>query len=119
MAIEDSEEADLRPLDVEVLLVLGLQDVQNDGDAVFVVIPYDSLIGVGSVALDDSTLLLAGLRWLMILQLDRLWIEWRWVLAEEQGLHLDELDVGVLLLLARQWCWNLEAVAVLYALLLD
>lgn len=47
--IEDTEKADLRPVHVEVGFVLGLEYIQDDGDAVFVVVSDDALIGVGCV----------------------------------------------------------------------
>lgn len=100
MAVEDSKEADLWPFDVEVYLVLGLQDVQNDGHAVLIVVANDTLVRVCSIRLDDAALLLTCLGRLVILQLDRLGIQRRRVLTEEERLHFDELNICVTLLLA-------------------
>ena len=47
--VEYAEEADLRPVHVKVGFVLGLEYVQDDGDAVFVVVSDDALISVGCV----------------------------------------------------------------------
>ena len=68
VTIKHSEEADLRPLDVRVLLALGLQDVQDDGHPVLVVVTNDALVRVRGVGLDRPTLLLRGLCWLVIFQ---------------------------------------------------
>ena len=38
------------------LLKLWLDDIQNNGDPVFVVVPDDALVGVGRVATDNSVL---------------------------------------------------------------
>lgn len=70
MSVEYSKEADLWPVDVKVGLVLGLQNVEDDRDAVFVVVSDDALVGVGGVRLDDSTLFLTCFRRLVILELD-------------------------------------------------
>ena len=58
VAIKHSEEADLRPLDVRVLLALGFQDVKDDGHPVLVIVTDDALVRVGGVGLDRPTLLL-------------------------------------------------------------
>ena len=83
MAVENSEEADLRPINVEVLFVFGLKNVQDYADAVFVIISYNPLIGVGSIRLDDSALLLTCFRWLVVFELDCARIQWNRVLAEK------------------------------------
>lgn len=70
VSIEDSEETNLRPVDVKIGLVFGLQNVQDDRDAVFIVISDNTLVGIGSIGLDDSTLFLTGLGRLMILELN-------------------------------------------------
>ena len=75
MPIEDSKKADLRPLNVEVLLALGLQNVENNGHSVFVVVSDNALISVSCVRLDNSTLLLRGFGWLVILQKEGLWVQ--------------------------------------------
>ena len=50
MAIEHAKEADLGPLDsCWNLLVLGFEDVQDDGDSVFVVFADDALVRVRRV----------------------------------------------------------------------
>lgn len=98
VAIEDAEEANLGPLDIEMRLVFGFEDIEDDANSVFVVVPDDALVGVGGVGLDDPALLLTGLGGFVVLQLDGLGIQhWR-VLSEEQCLDLYELDVGVLVL---------------------
>lgn len=99
VAVEDSEEADLRPLDVQMLLVLWLQNVQYYRNTVLVVVPDDALIRVGRIRLDDAALLGTCLGRLVILQLNRLWIQGGRVLPKQQRLHLHELYVRVLLLL--------------------
>jgi hypothetical protein len=99
MAVKDSKKANLWPLNVDVGLIFWLEDIQNDGYSILVIVSDDSLVSVRCIRLYDATLLLRGLRWLMILQLDRLGVQWRRVLSEQQSLHLHELDVGVLVLL--------------------
>ena len=101
--IEDAEEADLRPLNLQVLLALWLQDVQDDRDSVLIVVPDDALVSVCGVRFDNSTLFLRCLRMLVILKKERLWVQDGWILAEKECLDLNELDVGVLLrVVARQ-----------------
>ena len=95
--IKDTEEADLRPLNLQVLLALRLQDVQDDRNSVLIIVSDDALIGVCGVRFDDSTLFLGGLRRLVILKKECLWVQDGWILAEKECLDLDELDVGVLL----------------------
>jgi len=112
VAVEYSEEANLRPLDIEVLLVLWLQDIQNDRHAVLVVVSDDSLVRVRRIGLDDATLLGTCLRWLVILQLNCLRVQRSRVLTKEQRLHLHELYVRVLRLLARERRRYLEVTAV-------
>ena len=58
MPIKDSKEADLRPLDREMLLRLGLEDVQYDGYSVLIIVTNNTLVGIGSIGLDDTTLFL-------------------------------------------------------------
>ena len=70
MAVKNTEEADLRPVNVEVRLVLWLQYIQYDGDPVLIVVTDDTLIRVGSVRLDDPALLLARFGRLVVLQLN-------------------------------------------------
>ena len=48
MAVEHAEETDLRPFNLQVLLALWLEDVEDDGDSVLIVVPNDALISVGS-----------------------------------------------------------------------
>ena len=100
MAVKDAEKADLRPFNVQVLLVFGLQNVEDDGHAVLVVVANDTLVGVRSVRFNDAALLLTSLGWLVILQLDCFGIQRCRVLTEEKCLHLNELNVRVTLLLA-------------------
>jgi hypothetical protein len=49
MSVKDSEETDLRPFDVEIGLVFGFQNVQDDGYPIFIVVSDDTLIGVGGI----------------------------------------------------------------------
>ena len=112
MTVEDAKEANLWPLNVEVDLVLWLEDVQNDGNAVLIVIANDTLVGVRRVRFDDSTLLLARLGRLVVLELYCLGIQRRWVLSEEKRLHFNELNIGVTVLLARQRGRYLETLVV-------
>lgn len=93
MPVEHAEEADLWPFNIKMLFVLWFQNVENDRDAVLVVVSYDALVRVGCVRLDDAALLGACLRRLVVLQLNRLWVQGRRVLAEEQRLHFHELYV--------------------------
>ena len=83
MAVEDTKEADLGPLDIEVCFVLGLQYVQNDTNSVFIVVSYDPLVCVCCVRLDNPTLFLTGLCRFVIFELYRLGIQNCWVVAEE------------------------------------
>lgn len=41
----------------------------------------------------------------MVLQLNGLGVEWCWILTEEKGLNLYELDIAIFLLLRGQRCW--------------
>jgi hypothetical protein len=74
MAIENSEKTDLRPLNVQVGFVLGLQNVEDNGHSIFVVISDNSLVCVGCIRLNDATLFLTCLCRLVVLQLNSLWI---------------------------------------------
>lgn len=56
MAVEDSKEADLRPVPLPVL-VLGLQYVENYTDSVLVILADNALVGIGSVGLNYAALL--------------------------------------------------------------
>lgn len=97
VAIEHAEEADLGPLDVELGLVLRFQDVENNADAVLIVLPNNALIGVGRVTLNDATLLEGSLGGLVILEEQGLRVQHGWVVPKQKLLHLNELDVGVIL----------------------
>lgn len=68
MTIKDAEETDLRPLDLQVLLALGLENVEDDGDPIFIVVSDDALVCIGCIRLDHSAFLLGRLRGLMVLQ---------------------------------------------------
>ena len=93
MAIEDSEETDLRPFNVQVCFTLWLEDVENDRDSVLIVLSDDALVRVGRVRLDQATLLLRGLRGLVVLKEQRLWVQNGRVFSEEERLDFHELDV--------------------------
>ena len=95
--IEDAEEADLGPLNLQVLLALWLQDVQDDRDSVLIVVSDDALVSICGVRFYDSTFFLGGLSRLVILKKECLWVQDGWILTEKECLDLDELDVGVLL----------------------
>ena len=58
MAIEHPEKADLRPIDRQILLALGLEDVENDGYPILIVVTDYSLVSISRVALNHTTLLL-------------------------------------------------------------
>ena len=75
VTIKDAKEADLRPLNVEVLLALGLENVEDDRDTILIIITNDSLISIGSIRFNNSTLLLGCFCRLMVLEEECLWIE--------------------------------------------
>lgn len=52
VAIENSKELAFRP--PFTLFVWGFLDVEDDGDSVFIVVPYNSLVGVGGVGFNDT-----------------------------------------------------------------
>lgn len=52
------------------------------------------MVCVGCVRLDEPTLFLRRFCRFVVLEQDGLGIQWWWVLAEEQGLDLDELNVA-------------------------
>jgi len=93
VAVEYPEETYLRPFNIEVLFVLGLQNVQNYGHTVLVVVSNDALVRIGSIGFDDATLLGAGLSGLVVLELDCLWIQGCWVLSKEESLYLNKLYI--------------------------
>lgn len=68
MTIEHSEKADLRPLNGQILFALGFEDIEDDGDTIFIVVTDNTLVGISCIALDDATLLLGGFGWLVIFQ---------------------------------------------------
>jgi hypothetical protein len=49
MAIKDTKEANLWPLNVNMSLALRLENVQDDAHPVLIVISDDPLVGVGSI----------------------------------------------------------------------
>lgn len=100
VSVEYAEEADLGPINFQMHLILGFKNVENDADPVFVVVPDDALVCVCRVRLYDAAFLLARLRRLVVFQLDLLRVEHHRVVAEEQSLNLDELNVWVFELLA-------------------
>jgi len=93
MTVEHSKEANLWPFDVEMSLALGLQNIEDDGHSVFIIFADDTLICICCVRFNKATFLLTGFRRLVVLQQDSLRIQWRRVLAKEECLNLDELDV--------------------------
>ena len=96
MTIENAEEANLRPLNVEVLLALGLEYVEDNRNTVLIVITDDALICICCIGLNHATFLLRSFRRLVIFQEKSFRIKHRRVLSEKQSLHLDKLDVGIL-----------------------
>ena len=96
VSIEDTKEAYLWPFCSDVSLALGLEDVQNNGDAILIVVSDDALIGISCVRFDHAALFLRGLRWLVILQKERLGIQNGRILSEEKRLDFDKLDVAIL-----------------------
>ena len=93
MPIEDSEEADLRPFNVQMRFTLWLEDVKNDRDSVLIVLSDDALVRVGRVRLDQATLLLGRLRRLVVLEEQCLWVQNGRVFSEEERLDFHELNV--------------------------
>ena len=83
VSIEDTKEAYLWPFCSDVCLALRLEDVQDDGNAILIVVSNDALIGIGCVGFDHAALFLRGLRWLVILQKERLRIQNGRILSEE------------------------------------
>lgn len=67
MAIEHTEETYLRPLDVKVLLVFRLQNIQNYGHTILVVVSNYTLVSIRCIRLNDTTLFSTGLSRLMVL----------------------------------------------------
>ena len=65
-----------------MLFTLGLEDVEDYRYSVFVIVTDYSLICVRGIRFDDATLFLGRLRWLMVLQEERFWVEDRRVLPE-------------------------------------
>lgn len=112
MTIKHSKEANLGPFDLYIGFVLWLQDVENNGHTVFIVISYNPLVGVGGVRLYDTALLLRGFGWLVVLQLNSLWVQRGWVFAKQQSLNLHELNVRILVLLARKRCRDVHTRAI-------
>jgi hypothetical protein len=69
MTIEDSKEANLRPLySLRKCLSLRLHDIQNDTHSIFVVVSDNTLVGIGRVRLHDSTGLGRSSCYFMILE---------------------------------------------------
>ena len=95
MTVKNTEEANLRPLSVLWnLLRLGLQNVQDYGNSIFVVFSDNTLICICSVRFNMTTLLLTSFSRFMILKEDCLWIH-VWRITEKQSLDFNELDVWV------------------------
>ena len=66
MAIIDTKERALRPLSSTVLFRFGFHDVENDGDAILIVISHDSLVSISAICSDDSIPLRAVLGRLIV-----------------------------------------------------
>jgi hypothetical protein len=69
MAIEDSKEADLRPIPLP-MLVLGFQYVEYYTDSVLIILADNALVGVGSIGLNYAALFVGGFGHLMVLELE-------------------------------------------------
>ncbi len=102
MAIEDTKEAYLGPLRCYVGFALGLENVEDYGDPVLIIVPNNALVRIGSVRLDHATLFLRCLRRLVIFQEKCFRVQNGRVLSEEQCLDLDELDIAILRVLAGE-----------------
>ena len=83
MPVEYAKETYLWPFNFNITFIFGFQDVENDTDSVLVIIPYDTLVCISGVRLNDAALLLTCLCWLMIFQLNSLGVERRRVLAKQ------------------------------------
>jgi len=66
MAVEHSKETYLRPLNVQLGLALGLQNIQNNANTIFIILTYNTLISVGCITLNHSTFLSASFGGLVI-----------------------------------------------------
>jgi hypothetical protein len=96
VSIKHPKKAHLGPLNTRrQLFLFGLQDVQNNAHPVFIVFSDDALVGVSSVGLYVPALLLRGLGWLVILQVNLLWVLQRRV-SKEQRLNVHKLDAWVM-----------------------
>ena len=58
MSIKYSEEANLRPFNIEMSLTFWFENIENDGNSVFVVFSNDTLIRISSIRFNQATLLL-------------------------------------------------------------
>lgn len=58
VSVKYSEEANLRPLDIEMSLTFWFENIENDRDSVFVVFSNDTLIRISSIRFNQATLLL-------------------------------------------------------------
>ena len=92
MAVEDSKEADLRPIPLPVL-VLWLQYVQDYAYSVLVILADNALVGVGSIGLNYAALLVGGLGHLMVLELEGPRVKRHRVVSEEQSLDIHESHI--------------------------
>ena len=82
MSIKHSEEANLGPLNIDVGLVLWLENVQNDGNPIFIIVSDYTLVCVCCIRFNYSTFLLTCLRWLMVFELNGLGVQRSWILSE-------------------------------------
>ena len=96
VTVKDTKEADLGPLSCDVRLALRLENVQDNADAIFIVVANDALVRVSCVRLDDATLLLGCLCWLVILEEERFRIQHGRILTKKESLHLYKLNVTIL-----------------------
>lgn len=79
MPVEDAKEAALGPI-FNILLGRRLHDIEDDADAILVIVSYNALVGVGGVTHDEAVLTHTALRWLPARQVERPGI-WRGTVA--------------------------------------
>ena len=82
MAIKYTKKAYLWPFSFP-LLVFRLQNIEYDGYTVFIIFSDDTLIGICSISLNDSTLFIRGFSNFMILKLESFRVKRNWILTKE------------------------------------
>ena len=66
MAVINAEEGALGPLGTTVLLRFGFHYIQNDGNSVLIVVPYNALVRIGTVGGNNTVSLGAELSGLVV-----------------------------------------------------